>query len=311
MNNNDLYKLTNSLPSDVQSVNNHNVSFMRQFFSTFFARKSAVFGLFFSIIIISLAFIIPAVTGPAVISGDPELLNLSPSKEHIFGTDSSGRDMWARTWYALRYSLILGMATTGINILIAIFLGLSMGYYQKFDKGMQFFIKVFYSIPGILILILLTLIPAPKGSSIEETENFRLMIMIVGLVVTGWVSPSQQVRSATLQQRNQGFVTASKTLGTSNLVIIKDLFKFTIPTIISQVIIVFPRMILSEATIGFLGLGIPNADTLGNLISEGRKFITVYPYQVFIPVGFLITTVISIQLVGDGLQEASSKMGGR
>ena len=311
MNSRDLYRQTGTPPSQAQSIGDNDVSFFKHFFSTFLSKKSAVVGLVFSVTIILMAFIIPAILPPAQVSSDPSMLNIAPNKEHIFGTDSAGRDMWTRTWYALRYSLLLGMVTTFINVLIAIILGLSMGYYKTFDKGMQFFIKIFYSIPSILILILLTLIPTPNGYSVQQTKNFRLLIMIIGLVVTGWVSPSQQVRSATLQQKNQGFVTASKTLGTSNRKIIFDLFKFTIPTVISQVIIVFPRMILSEATIGFLGLGIPDADTLGNLISDGRKFITIYPYQVFIPVGFLLATVISIQLVGDGLQEAATSIGGR
>jgi len=301
----DLFEKVEKKETDVQVIDSHNVGYLKKFFSTFFAKKSAVVGAVITLIIFLMAFIMPAIVDSPI--PDSNSLNLAPSAEHFFGTDNQGRDVFNRLWYSLRYSLILGLITTGINIFVAILLGMAMGYYRNFDNAMKSIIKIFYSIPSILLLVLLTVVPIPDGA---EEETFKFWILVLGLVLTGWVSPSQQVRGATLQQKSQGFVVASKTLGTHDLFIIKDLFKYLIPTIISQIVIIFPRMILTESVIGFLGLGIPGADTLGNMISEGRAYIFEYPWQTFIPVAMLVITSISIQLFGEGLQEASTKVGG-
>ncbi len=213
--------------------------------------------------------------------------------KYLFGTDSIGRDLWARLWFGLRTSIILGLVTTSINIFVGTIVGLNMGYYNKFDSIMLWVVKVFSSIPIVLILILFSV---SFGASIP--------IMILSLTITGWINPSQQVRSKVKVDKNLDFMVASKVLGTKSYKILFSFIILAIPTIVNQFILMFPKMILFETTLGFLGLSIPDVPILGNIINDGKDQLFTFPYQLFIPIGFLVTSVLSIQIVSSGIQDA-------
>ncbi len=212
---------------------------------------------------------------------------------YLFGTDSIGRDLWARLWFGLRTSIVLGLVTTSINIFVGTIVGLYVGYYNKFDSIMLWVVKVLSSIPIVLILILFSV---SFGASIP--------IMILSLTITGWINPSQQVRSKVKVDKNLDFMVASKVLGTKNYKILFSFIILAIPTIVHQFILIFPKMILFETTLGFLGLSIPDVPILGNIINDGKDQLFTFPYQLFIPITFLVTSILSIQIVSRGIQDA-------
>ncbi len=234
-------------------------------------------------------------------NGDPIMEQIMVEYTYLFGADSMGRDLWARLWFGLRASIILGLITTSINIITGTIIGLNMGYYNRFDSTMLWVVKILSSIPIVLILILFSV---SFGASIP--------IMILSLTITGWIGPSQQVRSKVKVDKNLDFMVASKVLGTKNYKILFSFIILAIPTIVNQFILIFPKMILFETTLGFLGLSIPDIPILGNIINDGKDQLFTFPYQLFIPIGFLVTSILSIQIVSSGIQDAfnSNNKGG-
>ncbi len=230
--------------------------------------------------------------------GDSALMDLPPSAEHWFGTDSVGRDLWSRNWAAIQYSLMLALVSTTLNVLIAIVIGLSMGYFDKFDKWFSGVIKIMYAMPTIIVLILF--------SVIFQTNDPMLsfFVIVISLTFSGWVNASQQVRGIVKKTRNLDFITASQTLGTSRFKMLGVLFVYALPIVIVQFAIIFPNMIISEAVLGFLGLSIPDLPTLGNLINDSRNSFLTYPYQLLFPLLMLALTTVSIQFMGFGLEDA-------
>lgn len=295
---NDLFTFENNIDfkSESKAIQKQDSTFYF-LVKSIYHNKPALFGFVLMMLIFLCALIIPAFTSdPLDFTGD---LHHKPSSEYWFGTDYVGRDLFARVWHGLRLSLLLGLITTSINIIVAICIGTLMGYYPHVDKVMKLFTNILYSIPIFLILILLTL---ALGSG--------LPVMILGLTITAWVGPTLQVRSQILRIKDSDYTLASKTLGTKDYKIISSLILLIMPTIINQFIVVFPKMILFEATLGFLGLTTPDVAMLGNVISDGRQFIIVYPHESLIPVSFLVLSVLSTQLFANGVQDAFSIKGG-
>ncbi len=281
---------------------------------TFLKNKLYLFALIVMITILLMAFFVPMfIDYDLAIEPNSANVNLSPGGvgliqvetfegsgeyievEHtyIFGADSIGRDLWARLWFGLRTSIVLGLITTTINVIVGTIVGLNMGYYNKFDSVMLWVVKIFSSIPIVLILILFSV---SFGASIP--------IMILSLTITGWINPSQQVRSKVKVDKNLDFMVASKVLGTRSYKILFSFIILSIPTIVNQFILLFPKMILFETTLGFLGLSIPDIPILGNIINDGKDQLFTFPYQLFIPIGFLVASVLSIQIVSSGIQDA-------
>ncbi len=264
----------------------------------FISNKLAMAGtiIFFLLVIISIVVMFL----PNYNTNDPNssLMDLPPGAGHWFGTDSTGRDLWSRNWAAIQYSFIIAILATTINILIAILIGLLMGYFEEFDRLFSGVIKIMYAMPTIIVLILFSIVFYTK----DPIKSF--MVIILSLTFSGWVNASQQVRGSVKKTRNLEFITASQTLGTSRVKMLGVLFTYALPIVIVQYAIIFPRMIIAEATLGFLGLSIPDVPTLGNLINDARNSFLAYPYQLLFPLIMLALTTISIQFMGFGLEDA-------
>lgn len=272
----------------------------REAIEDFFKNKIAVFGL---VIFLALFFtsVIVFFTSPHnVIIGDSNHILENSSSTYWFGTDQFGRDLWTRVWYGVLISTLIAFFASIINIILAGLVGIVTGYFDTVDKFFNPIIKILYSLPSLLILILFSVVFGPS-----------FWIIILSLTITGWVGPSQQIRAHTLRVRNLDFITASQTLGTSKFKILQTFINLAIPTIIIQFSMIFPKMILAESILGFLGLSIPDVPTLGTLINLGRGYILLYPMQVFYPVIFLVGIVGSIQFVAFGIEDAfgSSRTG--
>jgi len=171
----------------------------------FSKNKSAMFGLVFFIAILLMSIIVPFLSStadPFLIV--PEYTHQGPSASAPFGYDAYGRDLWSRVWYGMLYSILLATVSTIFMITFAILVGIGTGTNRKLDGPFQYFTKITHAIPAFIILILLT-----------TTFQASFWILVLGMVVTTWIEPSQQIRAQVKKYQNTEFMIASKTLGTS------------------------------------------------------------------------------------------------
>lgn len=250
---------------------------------------------------IILLYIILAIAGPYMTpydykSNNPDAMDLLPNREHWFGTDSLGRDLWERVWMGGRVSLMIGFVVTIINTLIGIVIGGISGYFGgKPDMVIMRIIDVLYGIPTIIVAILVMML---LDSGITS--------LIVAMVVTGWIGSARFVRGQVLQLKNLEFVLAAKTLGAgSTRIIALHLIPNIMGLIITNLAMAIPNAIFNEAFLSYIGLGIkPPATSWGQLARIGATVFRIYPYQLFIPAFFISTTMLALNLLGDGLRDA-------
>lgn len=263
----------------------------------FFKQKLALFGFVLFIMIVLMSLILPYfVADPYKIQ--PGIKHTSIfSDSHIFGTDNFGRDIWARTWYGLRFSFGIAAVAVCVDLVVGFVFGALMGFFPKFDVVGQFIIKVFTNLPSIILLILLAIVLEPSFWTI-----------VLGITITGWIGMANQVRGYVIRTRSQDWVEASRTMGTNKLkILFKKMLPHLIPIIVAQLIFTIPAALIGDLSLSVLGLSIPNTASLGSLLEAGRQFILVYPSEIMIPV--LVTTIVlsSIQFIGFGMQKAVSR----
>lgn len=213
-----------------------------------------------------------------------------------FGTDTQGRDLFTRVWEGTRISLIIALTAVVIDIFIGMVYGLISGYFGgKVDMVMQRVAEILNGIPTLVIVTLLGLI-LPQG----------VTSIIFALMITGWIGMSRIARAQVLKLKEQEFILASKTLGAKNFAII---FKDILPNIFGQIIIMsmfsIPNAIFTEAFLSFIGLGVPGPmASLGSLISEGYKSMTIYPHMMMSAIIVLALLMLCFNLFADGLRDA-------
>lgn len=277
-------KVTPSLPAWKDAINR------------FKKNKGAVIGLACIAIITVLAILVPMLSSWEFDALDYSLANISPNGTHWFGTDANGRDLFVRVWQGTRYSLFIAVVAIFIDVIVGITYGLISGYFGgKVDSILQRIQEIINSIPTLVILTLLLMVM--KAS---------LVTIIIALSFTEWIGMSRITRAQVLKIKEEEFVLASRTLGASDFFII---FKEILPNIYSQIIIMvmmsIPNAIFYEAYLSFVGLGLPiPLASLGTLINDGFKSITVYPYMMVIPVIIFSILMLSFNLFGDGLRDA-------
>ncbi len=212
------------------------------------------------------------------------------------GSDALGRDQWTRLWEGTRVSLIIAFVAAVLDLVIGVSYGGISGFYGgKVDNFMQRIAEILVGIPNLVIILLMMLVLKPGIVSI-----------VVALSITGWIGMSRIVRGEVLKLKNQEFVLASRTLGTSNGTIIR---KHLVPNI-SGIIIIntmfsVPGAIFFEAFLSFIGLGIVPPDaSLGSLIDLGFDNLRLYPYMLVFPAIVISVLMIAFNIVGDGLRDA-------
>ena len=258
--------------------------------------KIAMISLTILTLLTILCIIGPSLSGYEFEVTDSNSVNLFPSKEHWFGTDSLGRDLFARVWVGGRVSLLIGIIGTFISITVGTLYGGISGYVGgKVDHYMMRTIEILVSIPSLVMVILLSLY---LGSGIVS--------LIIALTAFGWIGTARMVRGQVLQIKQQEFVMASISLGASPMrVITKHLIPNTLGIIIVGITFRIPGLIFAEAFLSFMGLGvqIPNT-SWGALAATARENIMFYPYQLFFPSLMIALTMLSFSLLGDGLRDA-------
>jgi oligopeptide transport system permease protein len=244
---------------------------------------------------------IMAIIGPYLLPykySDQNLMmtNKPPSAEHWFGTDYLGRDLFVRTWMGARISLTIGIAAALLDGIIGVIYGGISGYFGgQVDNIMMRIVDILYGIPYLILVILLMLVMGPG-----------IVTIITAMVITGWVGMARLVRGQVLQLKEQEFVMAAKTLGASpGRIIMKHLIPNTLGPIIVSITFDVPAAIFTEAFLSYIGLGVqPPLASWGTLANDATNVLLMYPYQLFFPAFFISITMLSFNLLGDGLRDA-------
>lgn len=285
--------------------------------------KLAVFGL------VVLALMAVAVTiGPWIIERttgytydfippDQEYKSMPPSLTNPMGTDDSGRDILARVLIGGRISLLVGLISTFVSLIIGVSYGAIAGYFGgRVDNFMMRVVDVLYSIPYILIVIVLLSVfggsntPAWIKSIVDALGGgqgmSQIILLFVALGAVSWLTMARVVRGQVLSLKNQEFVLAARATGVSTFGII---FRHIIPNTLGAVIVyatlTIPSVMLSEAFLSYLGIGVqaPYA-SWGSLANDGARNIAVYPWQLIFPGVTMALTLFSLNFLGDGLRDA-------
>ncbi|MBI1795430.1 MAG: ABC transporter permease [Candidatus Eisenbacteria bacterium] len=239
---------------------------------------------------------------------DPTTQNLklgavAPTAQHWLGTDELGRDTLARVVYGGRISLMVGLVATLVSLVIGVSWGAVAGYRGgKVDELMMRVVDILYSLPYIFLVILLL---------VFFSRSILMLFVALGLVQ--WLTMARIVRGQVLSLKHQNFVEAARALGAGDGAII---FRHIVPNTLGPVIVyttlTVPAIILQEAFLSFLGLGVQPPDaSWGTLVSDGARVLALFPWLVIFPGLALSLTLFCFNFLGDGLRDALDPQGRR
>jgi peptide/nickel transport system permease protein len=234
-----------------------------------------------------------------LIAGDPLRMQPAqrlrpPSAPLPFGTDSLGRDVFARTLYGARVSLAVGLAVATLSVVIGLAIGLAAGYFRRVDAIVSRLLDGLMAIPAILLAI--ALVSLTRGS---------VAIVIIAIAIPEVPRVVRLVRAVVLSTREEPYVEAAIATGTPvPLLLVRHILPATLPPLIVQATYICASAILVEASLSFLGAGIPpEIPTWGNMIAQSRLFLARAPWTIFYPSAALALVVLAVNLVGDGLRD--------
>ena len=260
------------------------------------SNKRVMFGLWMLAFLMIMAVVGPLLSPYAYYETHLPQKNTPPCSQFWFGSDELGRDMFTRIWWGARISLFVGITAAVIDLVLGVIYGSIAGLFgKKTDEAMMRFTDIIYSIPYLLIVILLTVI---MGSG--------LATIIVALTLTGWIPMARIVRGQILQLKELDYAYAAYALGASRW---RILFRHLLPTALGPIITTMtfsiPTAIFAEAFLSFLGLGVqaPVA-SWGTMASDGLSALRYFPWRLFFPAVFISLTMLCFNLVGDGIRDA-------
>jgi len=230
------------------------------------------------------------------VSQNMKIRLMAPNKDHIFGTDQYGRDIFARIIFGARISLMVGLATVSLSLTAGAMIGATAGYYGgKADNILMRIMDVLLAIPGLLMALAVV---AALGPGLTN--------LIIANSITRVPQFARVVRSAILSIKGQEFIEAAKACGTRNTrIILRHILPNAIGPIIVQATLNMGTTILGIAALSFIGLGIqPPTPEWGSMLSDARSQMRYYPYLVVIPGIAIMLAVMSFNLIGDGLRDS-------
>ena len=243
--------------------------------------------------------IVMAVFAPLIATSDPFKIApvnrlRPPSERWWFGTDQFGRDVFSRTIYGARVSLIVGLSVAAFSSILGLALGLACGYFRKVDALVMRVMDGLMAIPSILLAIALITLSRPG-----------LGIVIVAIVIPEVPRIVRVVRAVVLSIRAQPYIESAIAGGTKNWKLLtRHILPNTLAPLIVQSTYVCASAMLVEAGLSFLGAGVPpEVPSWGNIIAQGRTFFQIAPWTIMIPGAFLAVTVLAVNLLGDGLRD--------
>jgi peptide/nickel transport system permease protein len=248
--------------------------------------------------IILLFFIAAALAAPLLSPHDPGVINAlaklrPPSSTHYFGTDGLGRDIFSRVLFGARLSLQVGGMVIVTSTLLGILFGLAAGYYRKLDNIIMRVLDGFMAFPSIILNIG---IMAALGPSIRN--------VVIALTFSYSPRMARIVRGAVLVQKEQQYVEAARVLGAGDFRILMHILPNCMAPIIVQATMIFAYAILAEASLSFLGVGVPpEIPSWGNILAQGRNFIRRAPWITLYSGIIISAAVLSVNQFGDGLRD--------
>lgn len=314
----DLFELSPGDINKTEAITRPSLTFWQDARKRLFKNKGAMFGLTMIVIIVLMSIFapvfskykydqqnlshakvppkMPILSSLGVMDGNDVYKDKNIEENYWFGTDYLGRDIWTRVWTGARVSLYIALIAALFDLVIGVtYGGISAYYGGKVDIIMQRIIEIITGIPSLVILTLFIMVLEPG-----------ILSMSLAMAVSGWTGMARVVRSHVLRLKNQEFVLASKTLGSSDF---KLILKHLIPNIIGQIVVMImftlPSAIFYEAFLSFIGLGLqPPQASLGVLINDGFKSFQTHPYTMFIPALVICLLIFSLNLLADGLRDA-------
>jgi peptide/nickel transport system permease protein len=252
-------------------------------------------------IVLVLVFVLCAIFAPWLAPQDPALIDLPhrlqpSSMAHWFGTDELGRDILSRVIYGARISMLVGGSVVAASLFIGLILGSIAGYYGgKIDRFFNVILmNAFLSFPGILIAIAFVAFLGPG-----------VLNLILALSIGGWVGYARLVRAQVLAVRDREFVEAARAIGASDWrIITRHILPNIIQPVIVQAAIGMAGAVLAEATMSFLGLGVPPPTaSWGSMLNDGRSHLFDAPHLVLFPAAAVMLAVLSFNFIGDALRD--------
>lgn len=278
------------------SLEVRHVSNWERFYKTFLRNRIALVGLIIVILMSLGALLAPVIAPYDPIQPDYTAIQTAPSAEHWLGTDELGRDLFSRLLYGARISMVIGFIGEGISLTIGMILGAIAGWYGGWiDDVIMRITDVFFAIPGLMFLIVAVSILEPGPVTI-----------FTALGIISWPSEARMMRSQVLSIKERDYITAARAVGASDM---RILLRHVVPNALAPMIVLgtlgIAGVILSEAILSFLGLGIQiPIPSWGTMVDTGQNYIfTAWWYAIF-PGLAIMLTVLGFNFLGDGLRDA-------
>lgn len=274
------------------------VGYLQDAWRRFRKNKVALFSAILLLLIIGMVFLGP-VFSPCSIEdvADTSIRNAAPGAEHIFGTDTLGRDLFVRVCEGGKVSIAIGLAGALISVVAGcIYGGVSALLGGKADNVMMRIVDILSSVPNILLVILISVVIDSKS----------VTTLLFALTITGWCPTARIVRSQMLGITKSDYVLAARLMGISNLkIVLRHLIPNSISVIIVDMTFRIPGFIFSEAFLSYVGLGVqPPQTSWGALAAGAQSMYQFYPNQLLFPAGMIALTMLAFTLLGDGLRDA-------
>jgi peptide/nickel transport system permease protein len=246
---------------------------------------------------------VAAIAAALLFPGDPHALVGPPLSEPLvgaqypLGTDRLGRNVLAQLVYGARVTLLVSLAATLAALVIGVLIGTLAGYLGGFvDETLMRVTEAFQTVPGFILALTLVSV---MGASVTG--------IVIAIAVSSWTGPARLVRAEILSLRSRDFVDAYRVVGMNDIEIaFREVLPNALPPVVTLAAVIVANAILVEAALSFLGLGDPNVATWGGMIAEGRAVLRTAPYLSIVPGIAVIVTVIAVNLVGEGINEALS-----
>lgn len=294
--NKDLFSPLEQDFSKADEITTPSLSYWKDAWQRFKVNKVAMGSLCILFFLFFMAIIGPFLTPYTYYETSLSQKNSPPCMNFWFGTDDLGRDVFTRVWHGARISFFIGFAAAFIDLIIGVLWGgISAFMGKRTDEVMMRIADVLYAVPNLLVIILLMVV---MGSG--------MIPILISLTITGWINMARIVRGQILQIKEQEYVLAATALGASfQRILLKHLIPNALGSILVTITLTIPTAIFIESFLSFLGLGIqaPVA-SWGTMASEGLPAMKYYPWRLFFPAFFISISMLTFNLIGDGLRDS-------
>ena len=294
--NKDMFVIRGKDTVRMESISRPSLSFWSDAWRRLRKNKSAFFAMCLVLLYTLLAIFAPMFSQYTQSQMDANARHALISAAHWLGTDSTGRDLWVRIWMGARVSLSIGLISAILNMCVGAVIGGLCGYYGgKLDMIVMRIVDLLYGIPSLIITILVMMV---LGKGIAP--------LIVAMCVVGWIGTCRFVRGEVYRLKEQEFVMAAKVMGIPDfIIIVRHIIPNIMGMLVTNLCMAIPGAIFQEAFLSYIGLGIVPPDcSWGVICKEGIQFLRYYPHEVLIPAFFVCTTMLALNLLGNGLRDA-------